>query len=82
VSLLMSAMLIAWAGTQPVSAATSFKPQGTVTVAFHSFSKERYGNDSPLCPAAHNGDYANFGIMGSWGGERACDGVFIVFCCA
>jgi oligopeptide transport system ATP-binding protein len=39
VSLLMSDMLIAWAGAQPVSAATSFKPQGAMTVAFHSFSK-------------------------------------------
>ena len=40
VSLVMSAILIAWADGQLASAATSAKPQGTVTVAFHSFSKE------------------------------------------
>jgi peptide/nickel transport system substrate-binding protein len=33
-------MLSVWAGVPTVSAATSVKPQGTVTVAFHSFSKE------------------------------------------
>ena len=40
VSLVMSTMLIAWADGQFASAATSVKPQGTVTVAPHSFSKE------------------------------------------
>jgi hypothetical protein len=40
VSLVMSAMLSAWADTQFAVAATSAKPQRTVTVAFHSFSKE------------------------------------------
>jgi hypothetical protein len=42
----------------------------------------RYGNDSPLCPAAHNDDYVRFRIMRSQGGERMCEVVFIVLCCA
>jgi len=33
-------MLSAWADAQFASAATSAKPQSTVTVAFHNFSKE------------------------------------------
>jgi hypothetical protein len=37
------------------------------TAAFHEAvaraGGQRYGNDSPLCAAAHNGDYAYFHIM-------------------
>jgi hypothetical protein len=40
VSLVMGALLIAWAGPPMALAASPVKPQGTVTVAFHSFSKE------------------------------------------
>jgi hypothetical protein len=40
VSLVLSATLSAWADAQFASAATSAKPQSTVTVAFHSHSKE------------------------------------------
>lgn len=39
-SLVMPALLITWAAALTASAAASLKPQGTVTVAFHSFSKE------------------------------------------
>jgi oligopeptide/dipeptide ABC transporter ATP-binding protein len=38
--LVVSATLIAWAGAETASLATRVKPQGTATVAFHSFSKE------------------------------------------
>jgi hypothetical protein len=40
ISLVLSGMLSAWADAQFASAATSAKPQSTVTMAFHSFSKE------------------------------------------
>jgi hypothetical protein len=40
VSLVMGALLIAWAGPPMAVAASPVKPQGIVTVAFHSFSKE------------------------------------------
>jgi hypothetical protein len=55
VSLVMSTMLIAWVDGQFASAATSVKPQGTVTVACHSFSKERcldtFGHGIPVLTA-------------------------------
>jgi ABC-type transport system substrate-binding protein len=38
--LLLSGVLIAWAEGPLASAATSANPHGTVTVAFHSFSRE------------------------------------------
>jgi hypothetical protein len=39
-STIMGGALIAWAGVHTALAATPATPQSTVTIAFHSFSKE------------------------------------------
>jgi DNA invertase Pin-like site-specific DNA recombinase len=44
-----------------------------------ALKRARYGNDSPLCSAAHNGDNPQYRIMRSQGGKRARGAAFTAF---